>query len=152
MEGFKKEDLVKAYKMITPGLPVLIATKGNKEKLYDITPIAWCMPMDYDPVTKVIFSCDPAHQCDANIQRSKEFAVCVPVSADDPAVEKCGSVSSADIDKFARFGITGKKADKTDLLIPCELCSGWIECRLVKVMREGSVDLFIGEAVAAFSK
>jgi flavin reductase (DIM6/NTAB) family NADH-FMN oxidoreductase RutF len=148
--AFQKEDLTEAYKLVTP--PALIATKGGMEKLYNVTPIGWIMPMDYEPVTKVIFSCDPAHQCDVNIKRSKEFAVCMPLDADDPVIEKCGSVSSADIDKFARFGITGKKADKTDLMIPVELVSSWIECRLVRVIREGSVDLFIGEAVAAFKR
>ncbi|MCK9171216.1 MAG: flavin reductase [Treponema sp.] len=148
--GFQTDDLTDAYKLVVP--PVLIATKGDMEKLYDITPIGWIMPMDYEPVTKVIFSCDPAHQCDVNIKRSREFAVCLPLDINDPVIEKCGSVSSADIDKFARFGITGKKAEKTDLMIPVELVSSWIECRLVRVIREGSVDLFIGEAAAAFKK
>jgi Conserved protein/domain typically associated with flavoprotein oxygenases, DIM6/NTAB family len=147
---FKKTDLTEAYKLVTP--PVLVATKGGKDKLYDITPIGWIMPMDYEPVTKIIFSCDPAHQCSVNITQWKEFAVCMPLDANDPAVEKCGSVSSADIDKFSRFGITGRKAEKTDLMIPVELITSWIECSLVRVIREGTVNLFIGEAVAAFKK
>lgn len=152
IKGFVNEDLADAYKLVTPGVAALIATKGGMEKLYDITPIAWIMPMDYEPVTKVIFSCDPAHQCDVNIKRTKEFAVCIPVDGNDPLIEKCGSVSSADIDKFSRFGITGEKAGKTDLMIPVEMTAAWLECRLVKVISEGSVDLFIGECTAAFKK
>ncbi len=151
-DDFKSEDLVRAYRMMGGGVTKMIATKGGREGLYDLTPIDWCMPMDYEPVTKVIFSCAPEHQCDANIRRSREFAVCVPADPSDPIIEKCGSVSSADIDKFTRFGITGTPADKTDLRIPVENCRGWIECRLDKVLREGSVDLFIGVAVAAFLK
>jgi flavin reductase (DIM6/NTAB) family NADH-FMN oxidoreductase RutF len=151
-DGFKSEDLANAYKMLIPGKTALVATKGNKDNLYDLTPIGWIMPMDYDPVTKIIFSCDPAHQCDVNIKQSEEFAACIPLDENDPLIEKCGSVSSADIDKFARFGITGRKAEKTNLMIPVELSKSWIECKLIKIIREGSVDLFIGEAVAAFKK
>lgn len=152
MKGFKSEDLVKAYKLVGSNTATLIATKGNKEGLYDLTPIQWIMPMDYDPVTQIIFSCAPEHQCDANIKRTKEFAVCIPSDAENPIIEKCGSVSSADIDKFARFGITGQKAEKIDVLIPVEDCSAWIECTLEKVIHESTVDLFIGKATAAFKK
>lgn len=148
MSDYKNVDLVEAYKLITP--PALIATKG--EKTYDLTPIGWIMPMDYEPVTKVIFSCDPNHQCAYNSKSTKEFAVCIPADSNDPIIEQCGSISSADADKFKRFGIEGEKASKTDLLIPVKNSTSWIECKLVRVITEGSVELFIGEAVAAFHK
>ena len=149
---FKDEDLTKAYKMVEPVHACLIATKGCKDRLYDLTPIAWVMPMDYEPVTKIIFSCDPKHQAACNIKRSKQFAVCIPSNPSDPIIEKCGSISSEDADKFARFGITGKRADKIDVHIPVENVSAWIECELVRIIVEGSVELFIGQAVAAFKK
>ena len=148
MSEFTSTNLVDAYKLVQPA--VLIATKG--EKAYDLTPIGWVMPMDYEPVTKIIFSSDPKHQCAHNIKETKEFAVCMPTKQDDPVVEQCGSISSADADKFKRFGIESKKAAEIDVLIPYENISSWIECRLVRVIAEGSVELFIGEAVAAFKK
>ena len=49
------------------------------------------------------------------------------------------------------FGIEGTKAKKTDLMIPENEIQGWIECRLIRVIKEGSVELFLGEAVAAYS-
>jgi len=151
-DTFRPENLVDAYKLVIPGIPVFVATKGVKKNLYDLTPIAWVMPMDYEPVTKIIFSCDPGHQAAHNIQRTHEFAVCIPGNPADPVIEKCGSISSEDADKFARFGITGRKAEKIDVSIPVEDISSWIECKLVRVIEEGSVQLFIGQAVAAFRK
>lgn len=150
MDNFKPVDLVKAYKMMTGSGTKLIATKGNTKTLYNLTPIDWCMPMDYEPVTKIIFSCAPEHQCDANIRRQKEFAVCIPIEPKHPIIGQCGSVSDPAADKFRQFNITGQKAEKTDVMIPIEAVRGWIECKLIRVLREGSVDLIMGQAVAAF--
>lgn len=149
---FRSEPLEKAYKIVEAEKAVLIATKGYKEGLYDLTPIAWIMPIDYEPVTKIIFSCDPKHQAARNIKRSGHFAVCLPEKQSDPVIEKCGSISSEDADKFARFGITGQQASLIDVRIPVENTAAWIECRLVRTITEGSVELFIGQAVAVFRK
>lgn len=152
MEGnFTDYDLVSAYKLVAS--PALICTKGAKSGLYDVTPIGWVTPIDYEPVTKIIISCDPAHQCVTNIKRSPFFAVAMPLDGENNAVVKdCGSVSDAAADKFAMFGIKGQKASKIDVMIPKDDISSWIECRLVRTIREGSVDLIIGEAVAAFER
>ena len=140
--------LADAYKLITPGLPVLIASKGRH---YNLAPIAWNTPLDYEPVTKLLFVCDPAHQTAANVKREKAFAVCVPASADDPIIEKCGSVSDPDADKFAAFAIPHIDAKSIDVRVPAN-CASWIECRLIRVIPEGSVEIFLGEAVAAFKR
>ena len=152
MDGFEKVDLVEAYKMLSGHEPAVLATKGKG--LYNLTPYGWFMPMDYEPVTKIIVSSDPAHQADLNIRSNEEFALCLPKDGEDNAewIKSCGSISSPTADKFNMFNIEGIKADKIDVMIPANLLSGWIECRLIKVQREGSVDLIFGEAVAAFIK
>ena len=71
MADFNETDLQQAYQMIKPA--AVVATKG--EHSYNLTPYGWIMPLDYEPVTKVIFSSDPSHQAVANIKRTKEFAV-----------------------------------------------------------------------------
>lgn len=150
-QEFEKEDLVEAYKLVSS--PALICTKGARAGLYDITPIGWVMPMDYEPVTKIIISCDPSHQCCANIKRSKQFAVAIPIGGEkSPVVKNCGSVSSPEADKFAQFKIAGERAEKIDVAIPARDVCAWIECALVRVVSEGSVNLIIGEAVAAFKR
>ncbi|MBQ2313746.1 MAG: flavin reductase family protein [Treponema sp.] len=148
MADFNETDLQQAYQMIKPA--AVVATKG--EHSYNLTPYGWIMPLDYEPVTKVIFSSDPSHQAVANIKRTKEFAVCIPLRQDDPFIEQTGSVSDAKADKFKMFGIQGEKAEKVDVLLPKDKISGWIECRFVRSITEGSVELIIGEAVAAYKR
>ncbi len=82
---FSTISLESAYKLITPGLPVLIATKGMH---YNFAPIAWNTPLDYEPVTKLLFVCDPAHQTAINIHKTGHFAVCIPQNADDMIIEQ----------------------------------------------------------------
>jgi flavin reductase (DIM6/NTAB) family NADH-FMN oxidoreductase RutF len=146
--GFRPVPLAEAYTLITPGVPVLIASKGHH---YNLAPIAWNCPLDYEPVTKLLFVCDPAHQTARNIKASGTFAVCVPLTQDDPIIERCGSVSDPATDKFERFSIPFLKARAVDVQIP-EGCAGWVECRLIRVIPEGSVEIFLGEAVAAYSR
>jgi flavin reductase (DIM6/NTAB) family NADH-FMN oxidoreductase RutF len=154
-DAFRDVPLKDAYKLVTPGMPILVATKGTSPAgdaarcaSYDLAPIAWVTPLDYEPVTKVLFVCDPAHQTAANARASREFAFCVPASADDPLVNQCGSVSGVDADKYARFSIEAIPANATDLRIPAT-CAAWIECRLIRIVEEGSVVIFMGEAVSA---
>ena len=96
---FEEVDLKKAYTMITS--PAVVATKGVG--VYDLTPYGWIMPMDYDPVTRVIFSSDPDHQAVANIYREKEFAVVIPSDPKALFIEQTGSVSNPIADKFKMF-------------------------------------------------
>lgn len=146
--GFMAVPLAEAYKLVTPGQPVLIASKGRH---YNLAPIAWNTPLDYEPVTKLLFVCDPSHQTAGNVKREKAFAVCIPASADDPIIERCGSVSAPDADKFASFAIPHIDATAIDVRVPAN-CAGWVECRLIRVIPEGSVEIFLGEAVAAFGR
>lgn len=145
---FKKVDLKKAYRMIES--PAVVATKG--EKFYNLTPYSWIMPLDYEPVTRIVFSSDPDHQAVANIKRTKQFTVCFPLYAKAPFVQLCGTVSNPSVDKFAIFKIPAEKVSVVDTKIPKDRIKGWIEFRLLRIVEEGSVVLIMGEAVAAYEK
>ena len=108
-------DLTEAYKLVTPGVPVLIGTKGKNPGQYNLAPIAWNCPLDYEPVTKVLFVSDPAHQTALNAKREGRFAFCIPLSDSVPEIEKCGSVSDPEADKFKLFDIKSIPCEK----IPC---------------------------------
>ena len=146
--GFDAVDLKKAYRMIVP--PALVATRG--EKYYDLTPYGWIMPLDYKPVTRVIFSSDPDHQAVANIRRTGDFAVCIPTDIKAQFIQQCGTISSPDHNKYEIFKIPAERASVVDELVPKTLVSGWIEFRLIKMVEVGAVVLVMGEAVAAYEK
>ena len=146
MAEFVEVDLKKAYTMITS--PAVVATKGID--VYNLTPYGWIMPMDYDPVTRVIFSSDPEHQAVANIKRNKEFAVAFPLDPKALFIEQTGSVSNPEADKFKMFSIKGEKASSVDVMLPKDLISGWIEFKFIRSVEEGSIELMMGEAIAAY--
>ncbi|MBQ2601298.1 MAG: flavin reductase [Treponema sp.] len=141
-------DLKKAYRMIKP--VAMVATKGKKH--YDLTPYVWIMPLDFEPVTRVVFSSDPDHQTVANIRRTGEFAVCFPSEGKEPFIHLCGTVSNPEADKYGLFKIDADSAEKVDARIPKKSVSGWIEFRLIRIVAEGSVVLVMGEAVAAYGR
>lgn len=150
MNGFVKEDLVNAYKLFENVPAILVCTKGEKDGQYNITPYGWFTTYDYEPVTKVLFSSDPAHQAAINAKRTKEFAICIPKDTNDPIINQCGSISSPDADKFAQFGLKGENASEIDVKLLPENSKAMVEFKLAKVIKEGSVELFLGEAVAAW--
>ncbi|MBO7638945.1 MAG: hypothetical protein J6S91_08215, partial [Treponema sp.] len=101
-------------------------------------------------VTRVIFSSDPEHQAVANIKRNKEFAVAFPLDPKALFIEQTGSVSNPEADKFKMFSIKGEKASSVDVMLPKDLISGWIEFKFIRSVEEGSIELMMGEAIAAY--
>ncbi len=152
MKGFESVDLIKAYELLNGANVALVCTKGKNEGQYNVTPYGWFTTYDYEPVTKVLFSSDPAHQALANVERTKEFAICVPSDENADFIEKCGTVSNPDADKFKMFDLKGAKASAIDVNILPENSKAIIEFKLIKVMEESTVKLILGEAVAAWKK
>ena len=81
------------------------------------------------------------------ISTTREFVVNLPTASMLETVDKCGSVSGRDVDKFAAFGLTPIPADKVKPPLIAE-CLINIECRLLDVREVGDHDLFLGEVVA----
>lgn len=140
-------DNAKAYELVKS--PVIIASKG--ENNYDLTPIGWVTPYDYEPTTKVLFVSAPDHKLDSNVRKNGFFAVLVPKNPDGQFVNDLGSVSGCTVDKYQKFNIKAENGKKIDVKIPVEEISAVIECKLVKFEAEGSVDIFFGECVSAYT-
>lgn len=81
------------------------------------------------------------------ITAAREFVVNLPTAAMVEAVDRCGSTSGREVDKFAAFGLTAVPAEvvRPPLIAECPLN---VECRLLAVQEVGDHDLFLGEAVA----
>jgi flavin reductase (DIM6/NTAB) family NADH-FMN oxidoreductase RutF len=139
----------RAYGLMNTGGMIWVCTKGNDGR-YDVTPIAWSCPLDYEPVSRVLFVSDPAHACFANLTNRKEYAIALPTFTQRELVEKTGSVSGADTDKFDTFDIASFPARKIDVRIP-DGSAAWLECRLIRTIPEGSVSIVLGEVIAASS-
>jgi flavin reductase (DIM6/NTAB) family NADH-FMN oxidoreductase RutF len=136
-----------AFSLLNCGGIVLVCTK-SEAGLYDLAPIAWASPLDYEPTSRVLFVCDPAHATYGNLLASREFALALPSFEQRGLVEKTGSSSGRDGDKYASLGISAFAAARVDARIP-EGAAGWLECRLIGTVAEGSVSIVMGEVLAA---
>ncbi len=156
-----------AYRLQNAGGLVLVCTKGlgfsdavagsphdepdpaeTLEPRYDLAPVAWCCPLDYAPVSKMLAVLDTGHRTLEDIETTGEFALAFPTAEQKELVLRTGSCSGRLQDKYATFDIPFRKAGLVDIRIPLGV-SGWIECRLVRILREGTSAVVIGEVVAA---
>ncbi len=141
--------LEKAYSLLNGGGLLWICTK-SKHGRYDLAPIAWTCPLDYEPVTRLLFVCDPGHATFENIVQQKEFIAALPTYKQKSLVLQTGSVSGRSLDKFAQWDILYSKGTVVDALVPKGV-AGWLECKLLEIYRPGSVAIVCGESIAAFA-
>jgi flavin reductase (DIM6/NTAB) family NADH-FMN oxidoreductase RutF len=76
-----------------------------------------------------------------------EFVVNLPTVDQVEAVDRCGTVSGRDHDKFALCGLTAVPAShvRVPLIADCPI---HLECVVRQILTLGSHDLFLGEVVA----
>ena len=81
------------------------------------------------------------------ISAMREYVVNFVTSDMVETVDRCGSVSGRDVDKFAEFGLTPVPAEKVAPPLIAE-CPVNVECRVLSIQEVGDHDLFLGEALA----
>jgi flavin reductase (DIM6/NTAB) family NADH-FMN oxidoreductase RutF len=81
------------------------------------------------------------------ISATREYVVNFPTARMVEIVDRCGTVSGRDVDKFAAFGLTPVPGTKVrpPLIAECPLN---VECRVLGIQEIGDHDLFLGEALA----
>jgi flavin reductase (DIM6/NTAB) family NADH-FMN oxidoreductase RutF len=139
-----------AYELQNAGGLVLVCTHGPDGR-YDLAPVAWCCPLDYAPVSRLILVCDTGHRSYADLVAAKGFALALPTAAQLGLVMQTGSCSGRDLDKYERYSIASLAAKRVDARIP-EDVAGWIECRLHRVVEEGSSAIVMGEVLYAAAR
>jgi flavin reductase (DIM6/NTAB) family NADH-FMN oxidoreductase RutF len=140
----------KAYELQNAGGLVIVCTRGRDGR-YDLAPVAWSCPLELDPVSRMIVVCDTGHRTCEDLAAAKEFALALPSAAQAELVMRTGSVSGRAVDKYEKFGIAWTAARKVDARIP-QGVAGWIECRLMRIVTEGSSAIVLGEVVAAAAR
>ena len=136
-----------AYELFNGGGVIWVCTRGEDGR-YNLAPIGWNCPLDYDPVSRILFVIDPGHRTFANIKSQGSFAAALPSYFQKDLVERTGSISGAEADKFERFSIPSRRGATVDVRIPEEVAA-WVECRLLEIHRIGSVALVAAEVLHA---
>lgn len=136
-----------AYTLLNCGGVILVCTV-SPDKRYNLAPVAWNCPLDYEPVSRVLFVIDPHHETFKNLEASREFALALPSYHQKVLVEKTGSVSGERVDKYQAFAIASHPAVDVDALIP-DGVAGSLDCRALEILRIGSVAIVAGEVLSA---
>ena len=136
-----------AYTLFNPGGLILLCTR-SAEGIYDLAPIAWNCPLDYDPVSRLLLVCDTGHASYDNLRARPDFILALPGAAQRDIVERSGSISGRDGDKYAALGIRAFPGTAVDAMIP-EGASAWAECRLLRIALAGTSAIVIGEVISA---
>jgi flavin reductase (DIM6/NTAB) family NADH-FMN oxidoreductase RutF len=135
----------KAYQLINSGALFLVSSV-SKDENYDIAPIAWHCPIDYDKTTRLMFVTDKAHKTYQNILETKVFVISLPDMNQLQLVKDFGSCSGSNTNKFEKFKVETIDAEAVNCKMPDD-CIGYIECKVYKVLEDGEVALVFGEAV-----
>ncbi|MBL8968199.1 MAG: flavin reductase family protein [Spirochaetaceae bacterium] len=136
-----------AYELQNPGGLVLVCTKGADGR-YDLSPVAWCCPLDYAPTSRILLVLDTGHRVYEDLSESGEFALALPTAEQVDLVMRTGAASGRDQDKYETCGIKAFAAGRVDARIP-EGVAGWLECRLLRVVVEGTSAVVMGEVLRA---
>lgn len=127
-----------------------MCTRGPDGR-YDLAPVAWCCPLDYAPASRLIVVMDTGHRTFTDLSDSGEFVVALPTKAQFYLARKTGSVSGNDVDKYEKFGIDAFPAREVDALVP-QGVAGWLECRLMRIVVEGTSGVVMGEVLRASAR
>ncbi len=142
----KAVELKKAYRLLNHGPTVLVTSAAGADR--NLMAAAWNMPLDFDP-PKVCVVIDRNTFTRGLIEKSGEFALCVPTRDQAVMVAGVGDCSGRDSDKFLRFGIATFEAQKISAPL-VESCAAWLECRVIpEVHNQTKYDLFVAEVLAA---
>lgn len=143
-----------AYSLQNPGGLILLCTRGSipgsSAIRYDVAPLAWCTPYEYEPVSKILLVCDTSHKTYFDIQETREFVIALPTYDMLRLIERTGSVSGFEVDKFQSLEIPRFNASSMDIVIP-EGVAAWLECTLERIVTEGTSGIVFGAVKKAFA-
>ncbi|MCR5502070.1 MAG: flavin reductase family protein [Lachnospiraceae bacterium] len=136
----------KAGNMLYPVPAVMVSCKRPGEKANIIT-VAWAGTVCSDPAM-VSISVRPERYSHNIIEETGEFVINLVTEELTKPCDWCGVKSGRDYDKFRQTGLTEFISEFMDTPAIAESPVN-IYCRVVRVEKLGSHDLFIGEVMGA---
>ena len=128
---------------LEPGPVVLLSTGHAGER--GIMTLGWHMMLGYDLVGTYIWSANRSH---ALARASRECVLNLPTADMLDTVVRIGNCSSAEADKFERFGLTAVDGREVDAPGIGE-CHARFECRLHETRITADYPLFVWRVIAA---
>lgn len=128
---------------LEPGPVVLLSSAHKGERA--IMTLGWHMMLGYDLIGTYIWSANRSHTL---ARASRQCVINLPDAGMLDTVVRIGNCSSADGDKFERFGLTAVEGSEIDTPGIAE-CHARFECRLHETRITSDYPLFVWRVVAA---
>lgn len=132
--------------LLAPVPAVLVSCARKGEKPNAVT-IAWAGTVNSDPPMCSI-SVRPERYSHDIIEETGEFVINLCGQGQLKATDWCGVKSGRDFDKFRECGLTAAEVPGMDAAPAIAECPIYLACKVRKVERLGSHDLYIGEVVS----
>jgi flavin reductase (DIM6/NTAB) family NADH-FMN oxidoreductase RutF len=142
----KSFPLARVYTLLEPGPVVLLSTASKGET--DVMTLSWQTMLDFEPPLLGCVVSDRNHSF-ALLKASKECVINIPTMEIARQVVACGNCSGADTDKFKRFGLTARPAQRVGAALIDE-CYASLECRVVDTRMVPKYGLFVLEVLQAW--
>lgn len=138
--------LARVYTLLEPGPVVLLTTAGRGGP--DAMAMSWHTMLEFEPplVGCVISNRDYSY---GRIRRSRECVLNIPTVDLAAQVVGCGNTSGAEVDKFARFGLTARPAKQVAAPLIDE-CYASLECRVADTRAVNRYGFFVLEVLQAW--
>jgi flavin reductase (DIM6/NTAB) family NADH-FMN oxidoreductase RutF len=147
MKRYRKEafPVMKIRRFLEPGPIVLVSSAYKGER--NIMTMGWHTVLGFSPSLVGCYIWEANHSFSL-IRRSRQCVINVPTFDMVHAVIGVGNTSGADVDKFAKFGLTPVAASTVEAPLIAE-CYASFECRLVDASLIPRYSLFVFEVVKA---
>ncbi|MFT8953181.1 MAG: flavin reductase family protein [Gluconobacter sp.] len=136
--------LDQAFTFLESGPVTLVTTHDGRRD--NVVTITWTMVLDFD--ARFAITTGPWNYSWEAIEKTRECVLAIPSADMLDTVVGIGLCSGRDTDKFEKFGLARRKADrvKAPLLIEC-LAN--IECRVIDIIAPYGIVILEGVAVHA---
>jgi flavin reductase (DIM6/NTAB) family NADH-FMN oxidoreductase RutF len=137
---------VESYRPVYP-TPAALITSISPEGRPNIITLGETFNLSLRRPTIVGVAIGKARYSHGLISQSREFVVNLPPARLLWQVDRCGTTSGRQVDKFAAYGLTAlpAKVVKPPLIAECPVN---IECQVIAIEETGDHDLFQGRVVA----
>lgn len=138
--------LSKVYQLLEPG-PVVLLTTSAKGRA-NVMAMSWHMMVEFEPprIACVVSNGDYSF---AALRATKECVIAVPAVKLAQKVVDVGNCSGADVDKFAAFDLTPKRASHVAAPLVAE-CFANLECKVIDTRLVNAYGIFILEVLKAW--
>lgn len=125
--------------------PIVLLTSSSDDR-HDVMAANMVMGVSMSPIL-IAVAVSPTSFSHHLIEESGEFALNIAGSDQLDLVEKIGSSSGSEVDKFKEFAIATVPAERIEAPL-IQGCPASIECRVLKNYPSGDHNLFVAHVVA----